>query len=44
MFSMLEELQNIEKLSSSPIDQQLLLEKMAIRLEKLALNNANLVW
>ncbi len=43
MFSMLEELQNIEKLSSSPVDQQLLLEKMAIRLEKLALNNANLV-
>ena len=43
IFAMLEELQNIEKLSSSPVDQQLLLEKTAIRLEKLALTRSNLV-
>ena len=43
IFAMLKELQNIEKLSSSPVDQQLLLEKMAIHLEKLALNETNLV-
>ena len=43
LFKTIEEIQSIQKLGESPVDQQLLLEKTAIELEKLALSKVNLV-